>query len=63
MASPGVVLELGEERRSTTARVLAPGSDEDALARRLLVEKYAPGYQGDLAEWGRNSLPVAMAWE
>ena len=33
---------------------------EDALARRLLVEKYAPGYERDLTEWGRTSLPVAV---
>ena len=33
---------------------------EDALARRLLLEKYAAGYGGDLTEWGRSSLPVAV---
>jgi deazaflavin-dependent oxidoreductase (nitroreductase family) len=63
MASPDVVLELGEERRSTKARVLSPNSEEDALARRLLVEKYSAGYKGDLTDWGRDSLPVAIAWE
>ena len=57
--SPNVVLELGDERRSTTARVVTD-PDEDALARRLLVEKYRPRYRGDLDEWGRTSLPVAI---
>ncbi len=33
---------------------------EDALARRLLLEKYAPGYERDLTEWGRTSLPMAI---
>ncbi len=62
LASPNVTLELGEERRETTARILRSGSEEDALARRLLVEKYRPGYDGDLTVWGRDSLPVAVAW-
>ncbi len=33
---------------------------EDALARRVLLEKYSPGYSGDLASWGRSALPVAL---
>ena len=33
---------------------------EDALARRLLLEKYTPRYSGDLADWGRTALPVAI---
>lgn len=63
MANPAVELELGEERRSTTARALPAGTDPDALARRLLVQKYSPDYRGDLTEWGRDSLPVAVAWD
>lgn len=34
--------------------------NEDALARRLLLEKYEPTYSGDLSEWGRTALPVAV---
>lgn len=63
IATPAVELELGTERRATSARVVSPATDEDALARRLLVDKYAPGYRGDLTEWGRDSLPVAVAWD
>ena len=37
-------------------------SDEDELARRLLVEKYRPRYSGELEVWGRTSLPVAVEW-
>lgn len=62
MVSPDVVVELGERKRTTRARVVAEGSEEDALARRLLVEKYQPGYGEDLTEWGRTSLPVAIEW-
>jgi len=54
---------LGEERRATTARILEPGTEEDAMARRLLVDKYAPGYKGDLTDWGRDSVPVAAGWD
>ncbi len=62
MASPDVVLEIGDARRTTRARVLEPGTEEDARARRLLVEKYQPGYGEDLGDWSRTSLPVAIDW-
>ena len=60
-ASEAVDLEIGSERRTTTAR-LVTDPDEDALARRLLVEKYAPRDDDDLTDWGRRSLPIAVAW-
>jgi deazaflavin-dependent oxidoreductase (nitroreductase family) len=59
--TPGVVLEIGDERRTTTARVVTDPA-EDSLARRIVVEKYRPRYRGDLEEWGRTSLPVAVDW-
>ena len=37
--------------------------EEDALARRLLVEKYEKGYSGSLTSWGRTPLPVAVDLE
>ncbi len=40
IADPEVTLEIGERKRTTRARVVDAGSDEDALARRLLVDKY-----------------------
>ncbi len=42
------------------ARVVAAGSDEDELARRLVTGKYQPGYGGDLSGWRRSALPVAV---
>jgi deazaflavin-dependent oxidoreductase (nitroreductase family) len=61
LVSPQVVLEIADVKRLTHARVVDPGTDEDALARRLLLEKYdGPGE--DLTEWARTSLPVAIAW-
>jgi len=41
-------------------RVVAPGSQEDAVARKLLFEKYSPGYSGSLEAWARDGLPVAV---
>jgi deazaflavin-dependent oxidoreductase (nitroreductase family) len=59
--SPDVVLELGGEKRTTRARVVTD-PEEDALARGIVTEKYRPRYRGDLADWGRNSLPIAIDW-
>ena len=61
LANPAVRIRLGDERRACIART-AMDADEDALARGLLVEKYRPRYSGDLDEWGRTSLPVAVGW-
>lgn len=61
MVSSAVVLEVGDLIRATTAAVIHD-SDQDAMARRLLLEKYRPWYGGDLDEWGRTSLPVAIGW-
>ena len=59
--SPDVVVEIGDAKRTTKARVVTDPS-EDALARRIVVEKYRPRYRGDLGDWGRTSLPIAIDW-
>ena len=59
--SPDVVIEIGGERRTRRARIVTD-RDEDAIARELVVGKYAPRYRGDLQEWGRTSLPIAIEW-
>jgi deazaflavin-dependent oxidoreductase (nitroreductase family) len=33
---------------------------EDALARQLLLDKYARSSSGDLSNWGKTALPVAI---
>ncbi len=58
---PQVTLELGDETRATVARPVVD-HDEDALARRLLVEKYRSRDPDDLREWGRTAMPIAVAW-
>lgn len=62
MISPEVVLELGDRRRTTQARVIEPGTDEDALARRLLFDKYTTRGGADLQEWAATALPIAIDW-
>jgi deazaflavin-dependent oxidoreductase (nitroreductase family) len=63
MATPEVTLEIGDRKRATTARVVPEGTEQEALARRLLLEKYGgrPG-SGDLSAWGRSAMPVAIEW-
>jgi len=58
-ATPRVTIELGDETRVGAARVLEPATADDALARKLLLAKYAMS-EDDLAEWGRTALPVVI---
>ena len=62
-ADPRVRVRVGHETRSAHARVLEPGTDEDARARRLLVDKYEPIDRSSLEAWGRAALPVAIELE
>ena len=45
---------------SAVGRLVAAGSDEDRLARELLMQKYRPRWSGDLDSWGRNGIVVAL---
>lgn len=58
-ADPTVGLRLGERDMICRARVVEDPA-EDALARDLLLAKYESRYPGDLSEWGRTGLPVAI---
>lgn len=62
MITPDVELELGGRKRATRARVIDDPSEEDSLARRLMLEKYAARDGGDLSTWGRTALVVAVDW-
>ena len=57
LADPAVDVRIGEVVHQGTARV-PEGSDEDALARRLLLAKYQK--DDELESWGRTALPVAI---
>jgi deazaflavin-dependent oxidoreductase (nitroreductase family) len=56
-ASVGV--RIAESFFDGEARVV-DDPDEDALARRLLLEKYESRYGGNLSRWGRTALPIAV---
>jgi deazaflavin-dependent oxidoreductase (nitroreductase family) len=57
--TPEVTVRIGDRTLEGRARVVAD-EEEDALARRLLFEKYSPGYSGDLSDWRERSLPIAV---
>lgn len=59
-ATPEVTVRIDDVTYNATARLVAPATAEGPLARRLLFEKYSPGYSGDLANWRDTALPVAL---
>ena len=60
MKQPDVSVRLADAQYDGRMRVVDSTTDEDALARRLLLEKYAPGYSGCLSDWGKTALPIAI---
>jgi deazaflavin-dependent oxidoreductase (nitroreductase family) len=59
---PRVTVRIGDRSLDGRARVV-DDPDEDERARRLVFEKYAPGYSGDLTDWRARSLPIAVDLE
>jgi deazaflavin-dependent oxidoreductase (nitroreductase family) len=59
ISDPNVEVRLGDRTFSATAHVVED-ADEDALARRLLLDKYGQRGSDDLSEWGRTALPIAL---
>jgi deazaflavin-dependent oxidoreductase (nitroreductase family) len=58
--TPAVRVRIAGQRFEGQARIVT-AKDEDALARRLLLEKYTPPrYSGGLSGWGKSALPVAI---
>jgi len=57
---PRVSVRIGDQESHASARVVDAGTDEDALARRLLVAKYQEPGATDLESWGRSALAVAV---
>lgn len=56
--TPEVSVRIGGEVFEGRARIVE-NAEEDALARRLLVEKYER-WPGSLSNWRRTALPVAV---
>jgi deazaflavin-dependent oxidoreductase (nitroreductase family) len=59
---PAVTVRIAGTTWPGRARIVED-ADEDERARTLLVDKYTPGYSGDLDGWRRRSLPVAIDLE
>lgn len=56
---PSVRVRIGGRTFRGRASEIEGGPDE-GLARRMVVQKYEGAEPGSLAEWGRESLPVAI---
>lgn len=56
---PGVSVRIGAHTFGGVVRIVGAETDEDALARRMLLAKYGGG-NDNLAEWGRTALAVAI---
>jgi deazaflavin-dependent oxidoreductase (nitroreductase family) len=56
---PNVTVRIAERQFTGSARVVEQ-AEEDARARRLVVNKYQPRDSDDLGDWGRTALPVAV---
>jgi deazaflavin-dependent oxidoreductase (nitroreductase family) len=61
MKNPAVTVRIAGRKFRGAARIVT-GREEDHLARRLLLAKYATPTD-DLKEWGENALPVAVDLE
>jgi deazaflavin-dependent oxidoreductase (nitroreductase family) len=59
MREPSVSVRIASETRAGRGRVV-DDAGEDALARRLLFEKYRERYSGSLENWRANALPIAV---
>ncbi len=56
---PEVQVRIQDRVFSGQARLVTDGQ-EDALARKIVYDKYTPRDSDDLSDWARTSLPVAV---
>lgn len=59
LRTPDVRVRIRDTHFSGRARMIN-NPDEEATARRIVVEKYQPTYESELDTWGRTSLPLAV---
>ena len=59
LREPAVTVRIAGQELRGRARVVED-PEEEALARRLLFDKYSPRYSGNLARWRASALPVAV---
>jgi deazaflavin-dependent oxidoreductase (nitroreductase family) len=61
MAEPNVTVRVGDQTFPAVARVVEPGAEEDARARRLLASKYQGWEEGaPMSVWARTALPITF---
>jgi deazaflavin-dependent oxidoreductase (nitroreductase family) len=61
LGDPNLVVEIDGASRTARARLLDAADDPEAeRARALVFDKYDPRYEGDLTDWRRRALPVAL---
>jgi deazaflavin-dependent oxidoreductase (nitroreductase family) len=60
--TPSVTVEVGTAEFTGQARIVTDQA-EDEFARALVHDKYAPSYRGDLTDWRRSALPIAVDLE
>lgn len=58
--NPTVIVRIAGNTFTGTGRAVDADSEEDAMARKLLVEKYEPVHDGSLEEWQNTALPMAI---
>ena len=56
--SPQVQVRIGTTLFDGQARLVEANTEEDARARKLVLDKYAS--RDDLIDWSRTSLPVVV---
>ena len=59
LQNPTVQVKINSTLFTGTVRLIT-GIEEDALARKIVFEKYAPRSSDNLVDWSRTSLPVAV---
>jgi deazaflavin-dependent oxidoreductase (nitroreductase family) len=59
---PEVSVRIGSTTEPGRARVVEDRG-EDEQARELLFDKYSARYSGDLEDWRRTALPIAVDFD
>jgi deazaflavin-dependent oxidoreductase (nitroreductase family) len=59
---PTFTVEIADAMLEGRARVLTDAAEAER-ARALVHDKYAPEYRGDLSDWRRSALPIAVDLE
>lgn len=57
--TPAATVRVGDTTYHVQARRVTD-ADEETRVRQMLLAKYSSGYSGDLTNWGRTALPIAL---